>query len=316
MKMKNDRMSKRRMKWLNYSMGDKLFLITTYTVVIILTLICLYPLYFTVIASISEPNAVYSGKVNLWPSGFTLEAYEAMLQNKSIWLGYANTIFYTVAGTSFNIFLTIPCAYALSKKKMFGRGFLTGLFLFTMYFGGGMIPTYLLYDSLNLINTRWILVLCGGLSVYNVIVARTYFQTNISESLCEAARIDGANEFYIFWKLVLPLSAPIIAVITLYYAVGHWSSYFNAMIYVMDTDLHPLQLVLRRILILNETAFDEAVMSGDNSGDMLAMLDRLRELATTMKYSLVFIASAPMLIAYPFVQKYFIKGIMVGSLKG
>lgn len=294
---------------------DRAFVIIVYTVIILITLLCLYPLYYTVIASFSDAYDVYSGKVNLLPSGFTTLAYELVFQNKSIWLGYANTIFYTVVGTIFNLILTIPCAYALSKKKIFGRKILTTIFLITMYFGGGMVPTYILYNNLGLINTRTIMVICGGISVYNVIVSRTYFQNSIPETLCEAARIDGANEFHIFVKLIIPLSAPIIAVIGLYYAVGHWSEYFNAMIYLTDNSLHPLQLVLRRILILNESAYEDALQMGDASAEVLNNAAQLAHAAVTMKYSLVFIASLPLLIAYPFIQKFFVKGVMIGSVK-
>lgn len=309
--MKSNKLS----KWKSYSWNDKVFLILSYAIVIMIALVCLYPLYYTVIASVSDPNDVYTGKVNFLPSNFTTEAYAMVMQNKSIWRGYANTILYTVAGTAFNLFLTIPAAYALSKKRMYGRTILTTLFIITMYFGGGMIPTYILLNNLGLINTRWVMIVSGGLSVYNVVVARTYFQNNIPETLYEAARIDGANEIYIFFKMVIPLSAPIIAVIALYYAVGHWGSYFNAMIYITDQELHPLQVVLRRILILNESAYEEAI-AADMTGGMLSDLARKSQMATTMKYSLVFIASLPMLIIYPFIQKFFVKGIMVGSLKG
>lgn len=296
------------------SFNDKVFLFIVYAALILITFICFYPLYYTVIASFSNAHDVYTGKVTFLPSRFTVKAYTAVFTNDSIWRGYANTIFYTVFGTVFNLFLTIPAAYALSKQRLFGRGLLTTLFIITMYFSGGMIPTYLLYKSYHLINTRWVLVVSGGLSVYNVVVSRTYFQNNIPETLCEAARIDGANELYIFWRLVIPLSAPILAVITLYYAVGHWGSYFNAMIYMTDQTLQPLQLVLRRILILNENAMQEA-LSADNSALVADAVEK-QHLAVTMKFSLVFIASLPMLIAYPFIQRYFVKGIMIGSLKG
>lgn len=305
---------KKKGAWAGTTRGDKVFLTIVYICIALVVIMCAYPLYLTIIASISDPYDVYSGKVNLLPSGFTLESYQLVFTNKAIWRGYANSVLYTVAGTLFNLFLTIPSAYALSKKRMYGRNFLTTVFLITMYFGGGMIPTYLLYKNLGLIDTRWVLIIGGGISVYNVIVTRTYFQNNIPETLFEAARIDGANEFLVFSKLVLPLSAPIIAVITLYYAVGHWGSYFSAMIYTYDQTLQPLQLVLRNILILNETAYTDALASGDAS--LIEDAARQAYLALTMKYSLVFIASAPMLIAYPFVQKHFVKGVMVGSLKG
>ncbi|MBQ8813538.1 MAG: carbohydrate ABC transporter permease [Lachnospiraceae bacterium] len=296
------------------SWNDKLFLLMVYAVIIAIVFICVYPVYFTIIASVSDPFDVYMGKVNLWPSGFTLESYGLVFQNESIWRGYANSVYYTVVGTLFNMTLTIPCAYALSKKKMYGRNFLMTVFLITMYFSGGLIPTYMLYRQMDLINTRGILILNGAVSVYNVIVTRTYFQNNISVTLFEAARIDGASEFGIFFKLVLPLSAPIIAVIALYYAVGHWSSYFPAMVYTSDNDIQPLQIVLRRILILNESAYEDALSSGDAT--LIQNAVKQSYLAASMKYALVFIASAPMLIIYPFVQKHFVKGVMVGAVKG
>ena len=295
--------------------GDKLMTVAVYFFTILVALLCFYPLYFTVIASISDPYAVYTGKLSFLPVGFTLESYQEVMKNKQIWTGYGNTIFYTAVGTSFNLLLTIPGAYALSKKQMFGRGFLMTIFIITMYFSGGMVPTYLLYKGMNLVNTRAILCIIGGVSVYNLIVTRTYFQNSISEELYEAARIDGANELHIFWSFALPLAGPIIAVMALYYAVSHWSSYFNALLYVTKTAYQPLQLVLRRILIMNENAFSEA-MAADISEEAMQLALRRTYLATTMKYSLVFIASAPMLIAYPFVQKFFVKGVMVGSLKG
>lgn len=304
----------KRLRWKNTPMTDKVTIIVIYVIISLVILMCAYPLYLTIIASISDPYAVYSGKVNLLPKGFTIDSYKLVFTNKMIWRGYANTIFYTVAGTAFNLLLTIPSAYALSKKRLYGRGIITTIFLITMYFGGGMIPTYLLYKNLGLVDTRWILIINGGLSVYNMIVTRTYFQNNIPETLMEAARIDGASEFRIFFRIVLSLSAPIIAVITLYYAVGHWGSYFSAMIYTYDQKLQPLQLVLRNILIMNESAYKDALESGD--AELIANASRQAYLALTMKYSLVFIASAPMLVAYPFVQKYFVKGVMVGSLKG
>lgn len=296
------------------SFTDKIFLVVAYTILLTLAFCCLYPLYFTVIASVSDAYNVYRGEVFLLPKGFTVEAYTLVFQNKEIWTGYANTIYYTVMGTALNLLLTIPTAYALSRKRMLGRTFLMYIFLFTMYFSGGMIPTYLLYKNLDLINTRWVLILHGGISVYNVIVTRTYFQNNIPEDLFEAARIDGSNEFGIFFRIVLQLSGPILAVIALYYAVSHWSSYFSAMIYTSDVAIQPLQVVLRRILILNQSAFVDAVESGDP--ELIANAEKRQHMALTMKYSLVFIASAPMLIAYPFVQKYFEKGLMAGAVKG
>ena len=284
-------------------------------IMILLLFLFAYPLYYTIIASFSDAEAVVTGKVSLWPVGFSLEAYKAVLANRQVWIGYRNTIFYTVFGTLFNLFLTIPLGYALSKKHLFCRKFFTWFFMFTMYFSGGMIPTYLLYKNLDLINNPLIMIISGGLSVYNTIVTRTYFQNSIPESLFEAARIDGCSEIKSFAKIALPLAKSIIAVMVLYYAVGHWNSYFNAMMYLSDTDYQPLGLVLRRILILNQSAFDSAISEGVVSAEMLKNAILREYLAEVMKYALVFIASAPMLIIYPFIQKYFVKGVMIGAVK-
>ncbi len=306
----------KKSEWARSRWDDRLFLFLTYLTLFLIAFACIYPMYFTVIASFSNPNDVYTGKVTWLPSDFTTIAYRLVFQNKNIWTGYANTVFYTFAGTLFNLFLTIPAAYALSKKQMWGHGILTFLFVFTMYFGGGMIPTYILMNKLHLIDSRWVMILAGGISVYNVIVTRTYFQNNIPESLYEAAKLDGASELRIFTKLVLPLSGPITAVIALYYAVTHWSGYFNAMIYLNDSGKHPLQLVLRKILILNESAYEDLLKLGDVSGAVMEEAKKAAEAAVSMKYALVFIASLPMLIVYPFIQKYFVRGMMIGSVKG
>lgn len=282
---------------------------------LLLTLICLYPLYYTVIASFSDYVAVATGKVGFLPVGFQITAYEAVFQNKEIWTGYRNTILYTVFGTIFNLFLTIPTAYAMSKKRMFGHGILTWFFLITMYFSGGMVPTYILYKDLGLINNPLVMIVTGGLSVYNMIVTRTYFSNSIPDSLYEAGAIDGSSEMGMFFRIALPLSAPILAVMALYYAVGHWNSYFNAMMYLSKKAYHPLSLVLRRILIMNENALSDDLLSNLDPS-LIADMARKANMAVVMKYALVLISSAPMLVAYPFVQKYFVKGMMIGSVKG
>ena len=284
-------------------------------ILICITLLCLYPLYYTVIASVSDFTAVATGKVSFWPVNFQLKAYKAVFENQQIWLGYRNTIIYTVLGTSFNLFLTIPTAYVMSKKQMFGHTVITWYFLITMYFSGGMIPTYLLYKDLGLLNNPLVMIITGGLSIYNMIVARTYFSSSIPADLYEAGRIDGCSEFGLFFKIALPLSMPITAVMMLYYAVGHWNSYFNAMMYLTKVDYQPLSLVLRRILIMNQSAVDEAgLMTLDPA--LLQDAAERANLAIVMKYALVLIASAPMLAIYPFIQKYFVKGVMIGALKG
>ena len=274
---------------------------------LLITFLCAYPLYYTVIASFSDHTAVATGQVGLWPVGFQLTAYKAVFENKQIWQGYLNTLF--------NLALTIPTAYVMSKKRMLGHKLLTWYFLITMYFGGGMIPTYMLNKSLGLVNNPLIMVISGGLSIYNMIVTRTYYANSIPDSLYEAGRIDGSSEIGLFFRIALPLSMPIIAVMCLYYAVGHWNGYFTALIYLTKTKYQPLALVLRRILIMNEAALDEA-MASDLDPYLIANAAARANLVVVMKYALVLIASLPMLIMYPFVQKYFVKGVMIGSVKG
>lgn len=293
--------------------ADRVFDACNIAVMVLLLLIMLYPLYYIVIASVSEPYDVAMGKVFLKPSGFTLEAYRNVFENRKIWVGYRNTVFYTLFGTLLNLGLTLPTAYVLSKKQLMGRTFFSWYFLIPMYFGGGLIPTYLLVKSLRLINTPVVIVIMGGLSIYNMIVTRTYFTNSIPEELYESARIDGANEFVGFFRIALPLAAPIIAVMTLYYGVARWNDYYTALIYVSKVRYQPLQLVLRSILIMNESALVDA---GNLSSEEMELMARRAYMAEAMKYSIIFIASAPLLAAYPFVQKYFVRGIMIGSLKG
>ena len=216
--------------------ADVIFDAVNLTVLTILMLMWIYPLYFVVIASISEPYDVVMGKVFVLPSNFTLEAYKNVLENKMIWTGYANTILYTLAGTTMNLVMTIPCAYALNRKILPLKNVITWVFLFTMFFGGGLVPSYLLHRDLGLVNTRWVMIL-GGASVYNLVVTRTFFTNTIPEDLYEAAKIDGARELSIFWRIAFPLSAPIVAVMALYYGVGRWNEYFNALIYISDKKL-------------------------------------------------------------------------------
>ena len=282
---------------------------------LLILFITIYPLYFTVIASISDPKAVATGEVVWCPVGFTLDSYKQVLEYKPIWTGYANTILYTVVGTLFNLFLTIPAAYTLSKKYLPGKKVLMGFFMITMYFSGGMVPTYLLVKNLGLVNSRWALIILGGISIYNLIVTKTFFSTSISESLYEAARIDGAGEIRTFLSIALPLAKPIIAVMLLYYAVAHWNDYFTALLYVNDKDLVPLQTVLREVLIQNQSALDPENMQRTMSeGELIDSAKRVYT-AYAMKYSMVFIASAPLLAIYPFIQKYFVKGVMIGAVK-
>ena len=294
------------------SKEDKIIDTIIYILMAIVLIITLYPLYFVVIASISEPNLVNTGRVILYPKGITFDGYKKVFNNTEIWIGYRNTIFYTVAGTLINLVVTIPAAYALANKRTYGKGFFSILILVTMFFSGGMIPTYILVGNLHMMNTIWALLLTGAASAYNVIVARTYFSTSIPPELEEAATIDGCNTFTTFFKIVLPLSAQIIAVIALFYGVGHWNSYFNAMIYLSDRNKFPLQVFLREILIVNQMMSTSNTFSTEEA---MAMADQARA-AELVKYVILIVATLPVMFIYPFLQKYFVKGVMVGSVKG
>ncbi|MCV9888764.1 carbohydrate ABC transporter permease [Metabacillus halosaccharovorans] len=290
------------------SKEDKIFDLINIFLVAIMVILVVYPLYFIVIASISNPNMIYEGKVWLLPKDITFEGYQRIFSDSKIWLGYKNSIIYTFVGTLVNVSCTLMAAYALSRRDLYGRNLIMFLFLFTMFFSGGLIPTYLVVKNLGLLNTMWALILPKAVAVWNVIVARTFFQTSIPNELLEAAKIDGCSDAKFFWKIVLPLSKPIVAVMVLFYAVGHWNSYFDALIYLNNEDLYPLQLILRNILIQNEASTQ---MMSDI--DSLAAKQRVSEL---IKYGVIIVASIPLLVLYPFVQKYFVKGVMIGGIKG
>ncbi|MBG9587039.1 carbohydrate ABC transporter permease [Cytobacillus firmus] len=290
------------------SKEDKVFDIINVFLVAIILILVVYPLYFIVIASFSDPNMIYDGKVWLLPKELTFEGYERIFQDSKIWLGYKNSIVYTVVGTIVNVSFTLMAAYALSRKDLYGRNVIMFLFLMTMFFSGGLIPTYLVVKNLGLLNTMWALILPKAVAVWNVIVAKTFFETSIPNELLEAAKMDGCSDAKFFWKIVLPLSKPIVAVMVLFYAVGHWNSYFDALIYLNNENLYPLQLILRNILIQNEAS---TMMISDL--ESLAAKQRVSEL---IKYGVIIVASIPLLIVYPFVQKYFVKGVMIGGIKG
>ena len=295
--------------------SDKTFTVVNYTLLEILTMIILYPLYFTVIASISEPYEVVSGNVVLWPKGFTLESYAQIFHNEEIWTGFRNSTLYTVFGTMMSLILTIPAAYALSKKNLWGRGIITTYFVIIMYFSGGLLPTYLVVRDLGLLNQPYTLVIIGSFSVYNMVVARTYYQSSIPESLYEAAEIDGCSGFGQFFRIAIPLSKPIIAVIALYYAVGRWNDFYNSLVYITNSDYYSLQQILRNILLESQNAL--SAINGDTmSSEEMAYFMRRAYLAEAMKYAIIFVSSLPMLLIYPLVQKHFVKGVMVGSVKG
>lgn len=295
-------------KTIKESGADRLFTIFNYIMLTLVLILVLYPLIYVVSASFSSSSAVLSGRVWLWPVEPTLEGYKAVFKNAMVLKGFTNTIFYTLAGTAINLVLSVMAAYPLSRKDFRGRNVFMLLFVFTMLFNGGLIPTYLIVKDLGMIDTVWAMLIPSALSVWNVIIMRTYFQTTIPNELLEASQLDGCSDFRFLRSIVLPLSGPILAVIALFYAVGHWNQYFNAMIYLKRSDLYPLQLVLRDILVQNEVNID---MLGD--AKTAAARQGLREL---LKYSLIVVTSVPLLVVYPFLQKFFVKGVMIGSIKG
>lgn len=294
--------------------SEIIFDVCNTSILILLSLICLYPIYFTIIASFSDPALVIKGEIYLTIKGFTLESYQEVMRYKSIFSGYRNSIIYTALGTMWNLLVMIPAAYALSKPHLKGRKFLMLFFMFTMYFSGGMIPTYLLLKNMGLINNPLVLILPGAVSVYNMLITRTFFESNFSESLAESARIDGAGELRIFLQIALPLSGAIIAVMALYHGVGRWNNYFDALLYIRDGNYYPLQLVMHQIL--NTTQNSGAGNSGNMSPEAMAELARKQRMAQTMRYSLVILANIPVLVAYPFVSKHFVRGVMIGAVKG
>ena len=290
-----------------------LFDVVNVLLVVLITAIIAYPLYFCVIASFSDPAEVAAGHTLVWIKDFTLDAYKLVLQEDPLWVGYGNTIIYTTLSTLYRLALTITAAYVLSKDKLPFRNLLSWYFFITMYIGGGMIPEYILIKNLGLLDTPWVMIIgTAGVNAYNLIVTRQYFSTSIPSSLYEAAYIDGAGEWKTFISIALPLSKPIMAVMTLYIGVGCWNAYYKALLYIYDKKLYPLQLVLRNILNANQ--LDLSNIQG--SSTELASLVYRANMAQGMKYSIVILASLPLIIAYPFMQKYFEKGVMVGSVKG
>lgn len=289
---------------------DKIFDVVNKAMIILFVLIVLYPLIYIVSASVSDPYYVNSGQMWLLPKGFTLEGYKRIFQSRELLIGYRNTIMYTLLGTFINLAVTLPAAYALSRSDLVGRNIIMGLFVFTMFFDGGLIPTYMLVRDLGMINTVWSMVLPGAASIWNIIVTMTFFRMNIPKGLEEAAEIDGASHIRIFFQLILPLSAPIIAVMALFYGVGHWNQYFGALIYLQERALWPLQLFLREILIQQKMMTELMQQRG-----VVEALQEHARIADIIKYAVMIISSAPLLIIYPFLQRFFVKGIMIGSIK-
>lgn len=291
-----------------YAFSDLSFDIVNRIFMVFCTVVVLYPIIYIVSSSISSANAIIAGRVWLLPVEPSLKAYEAVFRNKQVVTGYMNSIIYTAGGSLISVLLTIAAAYPLSRKFLPGRKFFTGMFVFTMLFSGGLIPTYFIVRNVGLIDTRWAIILPNALSVWNLMVTLTYFKTSLSEELFEAAVLEGASDFRMLISIVLPLSQAIIAVIALYYAIGLWNSYFDALIYLKSSSKFPLQIILRNILIINQSDLSMGA-------DMVAMARR-QGMADVMKYALIVISSAPLLMIYPFVQKYFVKGVMLGSIKG
>lgn len=286
--------------------SDKMLVAMIYLWAAIVLVISVYPIYFIIIASFSDPAAVGNGQVWLYPKGFTLDGYKELLKHENIWIGYRNTIFYTVVGTVIALVVNVSAAYALSRKDLVGRKAITLFFIFTMFFNGGLIPTFLTIRDFHLYDTFWVMVLPFSVGVFDIIVARSFFQNNIPDDLWESAQIDGCGNLRYYVQFVLPLSKAVIAVLALWFAVGQWNSYFNALIYLQNENLFPLQLILRDILITNQ------MQSSMGSGEAAQVAMRL---ANMLRYSVIIVATIPIMCVYPFIQKYFNKGVMIGAVK-
>ena len=288
---------------------DRIFNIINLTILGLVALCVIYPLYFVLCASFTDPMVVNRGGLLLYPSSLYVRGYQKIFAFRQLWSGYGNSITYMVLGTTVNMCITIPAAYALSRKDFIGRGLLLKVFAFTMFFSGGLIPSYLINSKLGLRDNLWAMIIPTGLSVWNMIIARTFFENSLPAELLDAAHIDGCSDFRYFVQVALPLSKAMLAVIVLYYAVGHWNGYFHAMIYLNKENKFPLQLVLRNLLIVNQ------VTSSSMTDDLLNRADKIR-IAEQLKYGIIVVSSVPLLVLYPFLQKYFTKGVLVGSIKG
>ena len=297
-------------KWNGLPVGDKVYYVLTSLFIFAMVIVTLFPLYFILIASFSSPNDVMLGKVILLPSNVTLKAYNLVFKNQNIWNAYGNTVVYTLAGTAFSLVATLTAAFVFSRKGLIGSRVCMLMIIFTMYFSGGLIPTYFNIRNLGMLNTIWALVIPGMISGYNLIIARTFMQTSIPDALDEAAKLDGCTPIRFFLEVVIPLSTPIIGVLCLYSVVGHWNSYYSALIYMSERKNYPLQLILREILVQGTVS--------NESMDAASMEEAFEfiNLAESLKYALVIVSSVPMLILYPFLQKFFVKGVMIGSVKG
>lgn len=304
---------KKRKRIISTSFSDRVFDISNIIINIILLLAFIFPLWFIVIASFSDPNEIYAGNVIFWIKGFTLKGYEELIKYEPIWIGFRNSIFYTVVGTIVNVFMTILCAYPLSRKDWIPRKFWLKFCLITMYFGGGMIPTYLVVKEMHLLDTPWVMIIPGALSFYNALIVRNYFMNSIPAALQDAAELDGASHPQYLRHVIIPLSKPVLAVVGLYYAVGHWNDYYTALIYIKERDLFPLQSALRSVLG-NAQAIANALAKGN--AQLTDNLVNSQALAASLRYTTIIVGVLPMMLVYPFVQKHFVKGVMIGAIKG
>lgn len=301
------KLTKKRTNKKKKTLSEKLFTFFIYTLAIALMLVIVYPLWFVIIASFSNPADVANGNVWFWPKEWRFDGYLKLFEQRLIWRSYFNTIFYTVAGTLFALFVNVPAGFVLTRKDMVGHKWFVWIYIIPMFFGGGLIPTYLVVNNLGLVDTIWVMIVPFAVSSFNIIVIRTFFQNSIPNGLWEAAQIDGAGTIRYFIQIVLPLAKAILAVIGLWTAIGIWNSWFNALIYLRDENLQPLQLILRRMLINNQV-----LMESSSAGNLAA---ELRQLADMMKYASIVVSTAPIMILYPFLQKYFNQGVMIGALK-
>lgn len=295
-------------KFRNMRTGDKIFEIVNHTLLTLILIVVLYPILYIIAASFSDPQAVISGEVFIFPVRPTLRGYEAVFKNKKILTGFANSVFYLVFGTALNIVMTLLCAYPLSRKEFQARNFLSMFFVFTMYFSGGLVPTYMVVKGLNLIDNRLAIIIPTAMSTYNMIICRTYMVNTIPDELYEAAEIDGCSPWKYFLHVVIPLCKTIIAVLVLYYGVAKWNDYYNAMLYLNEAALQPLTIVMREILIQNKVDMTQITDASN--------LAKLQGMSDLLKYSTIVVASVPMMILYPFIQKYLVKGVMIGAVKG
>ncbi|MCL2059240.1 MAG: carbohydrate ABC transporter permease [Oscillospiraceae bacterium] len=293
------------------SLGDRVFDIVNHSLLIIFLVLIMYPLYFVLLASVSAPVYVNSGEFLLWPKGFQLMGYNRIFTDSRIGIGYLNTIIYVTCGTGIGLFTQLPAGYALSRKDLPGKNIIMALMVFTMYFGGGLIPLYMLVRNIGLQGSRLAIIILGCTSVYNIIIVRSFFSSTIPLELQDAAFIDGCSNQRFFVSIVLPLSLPVISVIALWLAVYHWNAYFNAMIFLSDKNKFPLQLFLREILITTNSIGSQSSITSD-----VVELERQRTMVEVMKYAIIVVSTAPIICFYPFLQKYFVRGVMIGSIKG